>query len=208
MSELLEDLPLFPLSTVLFPGGLLPLKIFEARYVDMVRACLRDERPFGVCMLHSGSEVAQPGVPTTPEAVGCLAEIMNCDVEQYGLMLIRARGVQRFRLVEWHTEPDGLLVGHGRLIPADNPAAGDEHLAQLAACAEVLERIINTFSDRDPDNVPFLEPFDLTDTAWVSNRLGEILPIPVRARQKLMEIEDAAARLDIVHHYMLQHGML
>jgi Lon protease-like protein len=208
MSELLADLPLFPLSTVLFPGGLLPLKIFEARYVDMVRACLRDEKPFGVCMLHGGSEVAQPNVSASPESVGCLAEILSCDVEQYGLMTIRTRGLQRFRLAEWYTQQDGLLIGHAMLIQADSPNASSEHLVQLAACAEVLERIINTFADRDPENLPFLEPFDLTDAAWVSNRLGEILPIPIRARQKLMEIEDAAARLDIVHHYMLQHGML
>jgi len=208
MSELLADLPLFPLSTVLFPGGLLPLKIFEARYIDMVRACLRDEKPFGVCLLHSGSEVAQPGVAVIPEKVGCLAEILNCDVEQFGLMLIRARGTQRFRLAEWYAQEDGLLLGHAMRIQEDKPVADGQHLAQLAACAEVLGRIINTFADRDPENVPFLEPFDLTDAAWVSNRLGEILPIPVRARQKLMEIEDAAARLDIVHHYMLQHEML
>jgi len=190
MSELLANLPLFPLGTVLFPGGLLPLKIFEARYIDMVRACLRDEKPFGVCLLQSGSEVAQPGGAAVPEAVGCLAEILSCDVEQFGLMLIRTRGIQRFRLAEWYAQEDGLLLGHAM------------------RSAEVLERIINTFADRDPENLPFLEPFDLTDAAWVSNRLGEILPIPVRARQKLMEIEDAAARLDIVHHYMLQHEML
>ena len=208
MSELLADLPLFPLGTVLFPGGLLPLKIFEARYIDMVRACLRDRAPFGVCLLHSGTEVAQPGAAATPETVGCLAEILSCEVEQVGLMLIRVRGVQRFRLAEWHTQHDGLLRGHATLIAADNPVADREHLVQLGTCAEVLERIINTFADRDPEHRPFLEPFDLIDPAWVSNRLGEILPIPVRARQKLMEIEDAAARLDIVHHYMLQHGML
>jgi len=208
MSELLANLPLFPLGTVLFPGGLLPLKIFEARYIDMVRACLRDEKPFGVCLLHSGSEVAQPGVAAIPESVGCLAEILSCDVEQFGLMVIRARGTQRFRLAEWYAQEDGLLLGHAMRIQEDKPGTDGRHLAQLAACAEVLGRIINTFADRDPENLPFLEPFDLTDVAWVSNRLGEILPIPVRARQKLMEIEDAAARLDIVHHYMLQHEML
>jgi Lon protease-like protein len=208
MSELLADLPLFPLNTVLFPGGLLPLKVFEARYIDMVRGCLRDKMPFGVCMLQSGSEVAQAGVQATPETVGCLAEILSCDVEQYGLIFLRTRGTQRFRLAEWHAQQDGLLLGHASLIGPDLPVAGSENLARLAACAEVLERIITTLSERDPENLPFLEPYDLTDGAWVSNRLGEILPIPMRARQKLMELEDAAARLEIVHHYMLQHGML
>ena len=76
----LADLPLFPLHTVLFPGGLLPLKIFEARYLDMARECLREKTPVGVCMLKSGAEVAQPDDPAVPEAIGCLAEIEQCDV--------------------------------------------------------------------------------------------------------------------------------
>jgi Lon protease-like protein len=208
MSEILADLPLFPLNTVLFPGGLLPLKVFEARYIDMVRTCLRDEAPFGVCLLHSGAEVAQPGMPSTPETIGCLAEIIDIDIEQFGLMSLRTRGTSRFRLLEWHAENDGLLRGNASLIASDPPVHGDVHLERLGICAEVLERIITTFGERDPDSLPFLEPFELSDPAWVSNRLGEILPISLRARQKLMELEDAAARLEVVHHYMLQHGML
>ncbi|HTH59524.1 MAG TPA: LON peptidase substrate-binding domain-containing protein [Paraburkholderia sp.] len=204
----LADLPLFPLHTVLFPGGLLPLKIFEARYLDMASVCLREKTPFGVCLLKSGAEVAQPDDPAVPESVGCLAEIEQCDVEAFGMLLIRARGTRRFRLLSHRVEPDGLLVGMAEPLPDDIPLEGGEHLARFGACAEVLERIIATIRERDPASVPFAEPFRFDDPSWVSNRLAEVLPIALRARQKLMELTDAGARIDVVHHYMQQHQLL
>ncbi len=87
----LNDVPLFPLHTVLFPGGLLPLKIFEARYLDMARGYLREKTPFGVCLLKSGHEIASPGDPSVPENIGCLAEIAECDVDTFGLARAGAR---------------------------------------------------------------------------------------------------------------------
>ena len=204
----LADLPLFPLHTVLFPGGLLPLKIFEARYLDMARECLREKTPFGVCMLKSGAEVAQPDDPAVPEAIGCLAEIEQCDVEAFGMLLIRAHGTRRFRLLSHRVEPDGLLVGMAEPLPDDVPLEGNQHLAKFGACAEVLERVIATIRERDASSVPFAEPFRFDDPSWVSNRLAEVLPIPLRARQKLMELPDAGARIDVVHHYMQQHQLL
>jgi uncharacterized protein len=207
-TAVLADLPLFPLHTVLFPDGLLPLKIFEARYLDMARDCLREKTPFGVCMLKSGSEVAQPNEPSVPENVGCLAEISECDVETFGMLLIRAHGTRRFRLLSHRVEPSGLLVGMAEPLPDDVPLEGNQHLAKFGACAEVLERIIATIRERDPDSLPFAEPFRLDDPSWVSNRLSEVLPIALRARQKLMELPDAGARIDVVHHYMQQHQLL
>lgn len=204
----LADLPLFPLHTVLFPGGLLPLKIFEARYLDMASECLREKTPFGVCLLKSGAEVAQPDEPAVPEAVGCLAEIEQCDVEAFGMLLVRARGTRRFRLLSHRVAQDGLLVGMAEPLPDDVPLEGSERLARFGACAEVLERIIATIRERDPASVPFAEPFRFDDPSWVSNRLAEVLPIALRARQKLMELTDVGARIDVVHHYMQQHQLL
>jgi uncharacterized protein len=204
----LADLPLFPLHTVLFPGGLLPLKIFEARYLDMASECLREERPFGVCMLKSGGEVAQPDETAVPEAVGCLAVIKQCDVETFGMLHICAHGTQRFHLLSHRVEADGLLVGMAELLPEDIPLEGSERQARCGACAEVLERIIATIRERDASSLPFAEPFRFDDPSWVSNRLAEVLPIPLRARQKLMELNDAGARIDVVHHYMQQHQLL
>ena len=207
-TSVLADVPLFPLHTVLFPDGLLPLKIFEARYLDMARDCLRETTPFGVCLLKSGAEVALADEPSVPEAVGCLAEIGECDVETFGMLLIRARGTRRFRLLSHRVEASGLLVGMAEPLPDDLPLEGNELLAKFGACAEVLERIIATIRERDPDSLPFAEPFRLEDPTWVSNRLSEVLPIALRARQKLMELTDAGERIDVVHHYMQQHQLL
>ena len=207
-TSVLADVPLFPLHTVLFPDGLLPLKIFEARYLDMARDCLREKTPFGVCLLKSGGEVALPDEPSVPEHVGCLPEIDECDVETFGMLLIRARGTRRFRLLSHRVEHSGLLVGMAEPLPDDVPLEGNQHLAKFGACAEVLERIIATIRERDPDGLPFAEPFKLEDPTWVSNRLSEVLPIALKARQKLMELTDAGARIDVVHHYMQQHQLL
>jgi Lon protease-like protein len=174
----------------------------------MARECLREKTPFGVCLLKSGGEVALPDEPSVPEAVGCLAEIGECDVETFGMLLIRARGTRRFRLLSHRVEASGLLVGMAEPLPDDVPLEGNELLAKFGACAEVLERIIATIRERDPDSLPFAEPFKLEDPTWVSNRLSEVLPIALRARQKLMELPDAGARIDVVHHYMQQHQLL
>jgi uncharacterized protein len=204
----LADLPLFPLHTVLFPGGLLPLKIFEARYLDMVSKCLREQSPFGVCLLKSGGEVAQPGEPSVPEGIGCLAAIEQCDAETFGMLMIRAQGTRRFRLLSYRAQGDGLLVGMAEPLPDDIPLEGSEQQARFGACSEVLERIIAAIRERDATSVPFAEPFRYDDPSWVSNRLAEVLPIALRARQKLMELPDAGARIDVVHHYMQQHQLL
>src|ERR1700735_2463142 len=115
------DLPLFPLHTVLFPGGLLPLKIFETRYLDMARACLRGNAPVRGCLLKSGREVAGGDETLVLESVGCLATIVDCDVEQMGVLLLRTRGLSRFRLMSWRIETDGLLRGMIETIEDDQP---------------------------------------------------------------------------------------
>jgi Lon protease-like protein len=143
-----------------------------------------------------------------PEPIGCLAEITECDVDTFGLLLVQARGTERFRLLSHRVETSNLIVGMAETIGEDQPLQGAEALAKFGACAEVLERIIDTIKTRDPQNLPFAEPYLFDDPTWVSNRLSEILPIPMRARQKLMELQDAAARIDVVHHYMQHHQLL
>lgn len=209
MTALLTDLPLFPLGTVLFPDGLLPLRVFEARYLDMTRECLRRNAPFGVCLLKSGSEIATPGVTPMPETIGCLAEILSCDVQQLGVLLLRCRGTQRFRLMSTYIEQDGLLRGLAKPIGTDEIFDDSaEHRIRLASCAEVLTRIIDNARERDPASIPFLEPYRLDDACWVANRLAEVLPISMRARQQMMELDDAGARLELVHQYMSRHQLL
>jgi Lon protease-like protein len=204
----IRDVPLFPLHTVLFPGGLLPLRVFEARYLDMVRDCLRQTTPFGVCLIESGQEVASETAPanaTVMADVGCLATILDCDMEQLGLLLLRTRGEQRFQIVSKRIEGSGLICANITLIDNDLPDCNPELLSE---CTVALRRIVATLRSKSDIEPPFLEPYQWEDAVWISNRLCEILPIPLKAKQKLMALEDAGMRIEIVHRFMKQHAIL
>src|SRR6185503_19392245 len=99
-------IPLFPLNTVLFPGGVLPLRVFEARYLDMTRDCMKSGTPFGVCLIHEGSEV---GAPAVPRSVGCTATITDWDMQQLGVLNLRTRGERRFRILSSGANKQGLI---------------------------------------------------------------------------------------------------
>ncbi|MBL8382007.1 MAG: LON peptidase substrate-binding domain-containing protein [Burkholderiales bacterium] len=191
-----QDLPLFPLGTVLFPGGTLPLKVFEARYVDMTRECMKSGTPFGVCLIREGSEV---GAPAVPHAIGCLAHIGAWDMPQLGVLHIRTRGTRRFRIDQTRVEAGGLLRSRAAPLPADPPLAV---LPEFAALADVLKAILPRMpADRFP------EPHRFDDASWLSNRLAEVLPISPLARQKLMELDDPQTRLSIIHQFLGQQGL-
>ncbi len=210
-------IPLFPLNTVLFPDGVLPLRVFEIRYMDMVRDCMQDEAPFGVCLITRGAEVG--GVAHT-EAVGCLATIESWDMQQLGLLHLRTVGGQRFRIRHSHAQANGLLRAEVDLIePDEDLPIEPEH----QPCADLLARIIDDLAaqlaerrrttdegtpDGALDGMPFAEPFRMDSSVWVGNRLCEVLPVPLKAKQKLMELEDAHARLEIVSQYLRQHAVL
>jgi len=204
---------LFPLNTVLFPGGVLPLRVFEARYMDMVRDCMRAQQPFGVCLITQGSEVGQPA---QTEAVGCLAHIGDWDMQQLGVLNIRCRGGQRFRILDRSVEPSGLQRAEVELLDEDE----DRPLAaEHAPCADLLRRIIddlrNQAAAREAEGraavdarLPFDPPFLLDSSTWVGNRICEVLPVPLKAKQKLMELDDAHTRLAIITQYLKQHAVL
>jgi hypothetical protein len=206
------QLPLFPLSTVLFPGGVLPLRVFEARYMDMVRQCMKTAAPFGVVLITKGGEV---GAPAATEAVGTVARIAAWDMPQLGLLHLRAIGGERFRIEQAEVQPDGLQVARVQLIAPDDDPPLDE---QYRPCADLLQRVIDDLGrqraeddgePQDPVNsIPFEAPFRFDSSVWVGNRLCEFLPIPLRARQKLMELQDAVSRLRLVQRFLLQHGVL
>ncbi|WP_066739692.1 LON peptidase substrate-binding domain-containing protein [Cupriavidus sp. D384] len=204
---IIEALPLFPLNTVLFPDGRLPLRVFEKRYVDMVRNCMRDGTPFGVCLISSGDEVARPGHDTVPEEIGCLAQIVDCNMEQLGVLLIETRGRHRFRILSHTTRDDGLLVAQAEVLPED---VIDCKLELLSECLEALRRIVASVHSEQPDKsrLPFAEPYLWDDPTWVANRLCELLPVPLKAKQMLMALPDAGMRIEIVHRYMRQHHIV
>jgi uncharacterized protein len=205
--ERFDALPLFPLRTVLFPLGLLPLKIFEARYTDMVTRCLREQRPFGVVCLKQGAEV-QPGTsgqaPTQFEAIGTLASIDELDSAQAGILHIRCRGGQRFELDgPVQRQADGLWLGSARALPAD--LSGLPAPACLGS-VEALARAITQLQAQGEQ--PFAKPYRLDDAGWVANRWCELLPLPLPAKQMLMALPDAATRLSLVHRFLSEQGVV
>ena len=112
------SIPLFPLNTVLFPGGLQPLKIFEQRYLDMAAACLKNNSPFGICLIDKGGEVGQAA---TPHAVGTLANIANWEMEQLGILMITAQGGRRFRIIDSHVGPATCFKAASNCCPKIQP---------------------------------------------------------------------------------------
>jgi Lon protease-like protein len=201
-------LPLFPLKTVLFPGGRLPLKVFETRYVDMVRECLKREAPFGVALIRSGQEV---GAPAVPEEIGCLARITRWDVPSLGMITLQTEGGERFRILETRVLTDNRLEAQVEMIAPDRESPiSTMHLN----CAKTLKLVIEDIEAKGRAehgaefDSPFAHPLQLESAGWIANRWCEILPIPLKARQKLMELEDAQSRLTIVHQYLQQHKIL
>lgn len=197
MAPDLQDLPIFPLNTVLFPGGVLSLRVFEARYMDMTRECLKAERPFGVCLIRNGKEV---GAPAEPETVGCLAHITSWDMEQLGLLQLRTRGGQRFRIRASNVGGQGLRRAQVELIADEEDAALP---AQFGALANLLRMVV-----ADNDAAAFAEPHEFDSASWVGYRLSEVLKVPLAAKQKLLELDGALPRLEILYKFLEQRGLV
>lgn len=192
----IERLPLFPLNTVLYPDGFLPLRVFEARYVDMTRDCLKNGRPFGICLIREGREV---GAPAVHEPVGCLAEIMECDIQQLGVLQLATRGRQRFRALRTEANSQGLITAHIELLDAETDGALPQ---DCQPCVRLLRMII---SDRGP--AVFWEPHKMESATWVGCRLAEVLPLPLPAKQKMLEMNDPFERLALLRRFLEQHGL-
>jgi Lon protease-like protein len=198
-------LPLFPLKTVLFPRGVLPLRVFEARYIDMVRECMKSGQPFGVTLIKSGQEV---GMAAEPEPIGSLAHITHWDMQEAGVLLLRTQGGQRFRILETRVLPDQRLEAQIELLPADTDGPLDDmHVQCATALKAVTDNVLAKLRSEHGEDFddPFSQPMAFDSTGWVANRWCELLPIPLKARQKLLELDDARMRLNIIHQYLKQH---
>jgi Lon protease-like protein len=178
-----HELPLFPLSTVLLPGGPLALRVFEPRYVDMVARCLRGANRFGVVAIREGAEV---GAATSYE-FGTSAEIVDWQREENGLLMIVAQGRDSFRVLTTRRQDDGLYVGRVEWLEPLPPAELPSIHAPLAALLRRLVASLPLYAGL---------PHKLDDAVWVGGRLIELLPIALPRKQALLELRDAAARLD------------
>jgi len=192
-----RDVPIFPLNTVLFPDGRLPLRVFEARYMDMAREALKSGAPFGVCLIREGREVGQPAVPAE---VGTLAQILECDMQQMGVLLLSTRGTERFRILESRVNPQGLILARIERLAelADTPLP-----ERFAPC----ERLLRAVAANQPAPI-FLEPVRFESARWVGNRLAEILPLPLPVKQSLLEVDDSLVRLNVLLNFLQQRGLI
>ena len=191
------NIPLFPLNGVLLPGALLSLKVFEQRYLDMAAECMRAKTPFGVCLIEHGQEI---GTPAVPHAVGTLAHIDQGDVPQLGILMLAVHGTKRFRIMEQHAQADGLLRARVELLDEVNAQPVPEALRGLLP---LLEKIVG---DLGPARMP--PPYSYDDASWVGYRLTEIVPVQPLAKQKLLELDDPVARLEILHAYFAQRNLV
>jgi len=179
------DLPLFPLGTVLYPGGQLSLRIFERRYLDMVRECARTGGAFGVCLILKGQEA---GAPAMPAAVGTLARIVDFHNREDGLLGILAEGGERFRVMRTRVRSDGLVRGD---VEAWSTEPSHEVPVELALLQTILERLIENMAPQWRHAPRHL--YD--DASWLGFRLGELLPLQPDEQQHLLEITDPVQRL-------------
>lgn len=179
------ELPLFPLSSVLFPGGNLALRIFEPRYLDLVRRCGRTGEGFGICLLKEGGEV---GVARATATIGTEAAIIDFAMTDEGLLAITVHGGRRFEILRTRVQPDGLVVGTVRWLREAPPSLlrSEHHLLSL-----LLARVM----DKAGIDHEGAGKGDLADAAWVGWRLAEWLPLTAADRQRLLELDDADARL-------------
>jgi uncharacterized protein len=180
------SIALFPLNIVLFPGGPLPLRIFETRYVDMVRNCMRGDLRFGVVLIRDGSEVG----PAQTVEVGTMAKIVDFHQLSDGFLGLSCVGEQRFRITGRSIQPDGLNLAQVDWLAADASVpvpARHERLAELLKT--VLPQLGEVYEGME---------MHLHDAAWVGYRLAEILPIAAAEKQFCLELEDPVQRLDVL----------
>jgi uncharacterized protein len=196
MGPVMSDLlPLFPLQSVLFPGGRLPLRIFEQRYLDLMKDCLRDNKPFGICAIRQGKEVGEPAMPFE---VGTLARIVHWDMPQPGIFHVLVEGGERFVARKWRPQHNGLIVAEVNPYTSEEPAALPD---DFRLAVDVLKQLMEDASDRH-----FGPQRHFDDAVWVGFRLAESLPFKLSIRQNLLEMNDSMTRLRILTEFLKKQG--
>jgi Lon protease-like protein len=182
-----KTVPLFPLHAVLFPGGSLPLRIFEPRYLEMVSHCMKNGTGFGVCLIREGEEI---GKAAQTYETGTLAEISYFDQKPGGLLEITAHGIERFRILNSEIQSNQLTMAEVDILPNDIAHAIPHELAQTV---DVLQDLLKQL------DYPFIrEPFHYEDAAWVGGRLAELLPLRLEQKQHFLQMTDPIERLECI----------
>lgn len=190
-------MPIFPLGTVLFPGGLLPLRVFEARYMDMVRDCLKEDREFGICAISSGTEA---GAPAEFAPIGTVARIIDWDMQQLGILNLVTEGGSRFNATSREVSAGGLATAEVTLLQEEDARTASEPPPVLV---ELLQKLIERVGAGH-----FNADRKFADANWVSYRLAEILPIKLSVKQKLLEVNDSEVRLRVIAEFLRLQGVI
>ena len=201
------SIPLFPLGTTLFPGGILPLKIFEVRYLDMVKACFRDHKPFCIVTIAQGNEVRKPNEVVTFSQVGTLASIEQFEAVQPSLFVIQCLGKLRFKIISSELHKNGLWEAQIQTLEDDvHIPVPDE----LQSASQSLKKVIESLADQGltKEQMPFSKPFALNDCGWVANRWSELLPLPPGQKEHLLGLDNPRLRLDLVSELLQEMGIM
>lgn len=203
----MATIPLFPLGNALFPAGVLHLRIFEIRYLDMIKRCLAEGTEFGVVVLRQGSEVRLPDSVEEPAMIGTLARIDDWHAPMPALLELVCRGTTKFRLTHVEQGKYGLWTGEAELLPADEAVAIPD---TLQASAGTLGKLIAGLQ-RDPARaakLPLAPPYRLDECGWVADRWSELLPLPPHEKETLLSMDDPLARLARIQAFLTDHGVL
>lgn len=202
----LNNLPLFPLGSVLYPGSVLPLRIFEVRYLDMIRRCIENGAPFGIVSLTQGVEVAKPDQSEVFAQVGTLAVVTEHEAPQPGLRVIRCLGQQRFRTSRIERLKHGLWIADVAYLPEDSTVAVPQ---ELNTCRVLFESVLARMpADVQADlfRGQAGEP-QLSDCSWLANRWCQLLPVPTEMKQRLLELDSPLIRLELVSDLLDKLGL-
>ena len=200
------SLPLFPLSMVLFPDGVLPLQVFEARYLDMVSRCLTEDTAFGVVLLTQGHEVRVRGnAPERFVTGGTMATVRDTSATRPGLLQVVCRGGSRFEIVSSQQRLNGLWMAEVELVEDDHAVRIP---AELQGAADALDRVLASLHDVPQERWPVQPPFRLEDCGWVANRWCELLPLPNTQKQNMLMLDNPVIRLELLHDVLDEHGLI
>lgn len=200
-------IPLFPLNTVLFPNGRLPLQVFEVRYLDMVKKCIAGEQPFGVVALLQGAEVRKPDQEEVLADVGTLAQILEWAAPMPGLLHIKCTGTTRFQVFGSERLKNGLWMAEVETVEDDNAV---DIPSEQQNVANALGSLIRSLQQRQipSEQMPLMPPYRLDECGWVANRWCELLSIDNEQKMHLLMQQNPLLRLELVQDVLAENGLL
>ncbi|HEX4878887.1 MAG TPA: LON peptidase substrate-binding domain-containing protein [Limnobacter sp.] len=200
-------IPLFPLGSVLFPDGALPLQIFEVRYLNLIKRCVQTQSPFGVVSLLDGNEVRRPGEQISLAKYGTLARIEHVEELSPALFKIQCIGTQRFELRSAQQETAGLWMGQISLIDKDPHVPVPDDLQKAAhKLEELMEQV--ALQGIPDEQMPFQPPYHFDDCGWVANRWAELMPLNKATKLQLLALDNPLLRLELINDTLHAQGMM